>query len=69
MPALEGEEVVFGGGYTSLQDALVGANISTYAIATVVLCLRIYTSAFINRRTDLAIVSCSHCFHLCPPLT
>lgn len=52
MPAPEGEFAVFGGEYTSLQTALVVANISTYAIATAFLFLRIYTSAFINRRTD-----------------
>jgi hypothetical protein len=36
-----------------LQMALIIANFSTYAIATVFLLLRMYTSAFINRRTDL----------------
>ncbi|KAK7186877.1 integral membrane protein [Paraphaeosphaeria sporulosa] len=52
MPAPEGEHAVFDGGYTSLQIALFAANLSTYTIATVFLGLRVYTSAFINRRTD-----------------
>jgi hypothetical protein len=53
MPAPVDEEPNFSKDYSSLQMALVIANISTYAIATVFLVLRIYTSAFINRRTDI----------------
>ncbi|KAF1964546.1 hypothetical protein BU23DRAFT_492296 [Bimuria novae-zelandiae CBS 107.79] len=53
MPAPEGQTAHFGDGYTSLQTALVVVNIVTYALATVALALRIYTSAFINKRTDI----------------
>jgi hypothetical protein len=53
MPAPPGQVADFSDDYTSLQMALIIANISTYAIATVFLFLRMYTSAFINRRTDL----------------
>ena len=49
----EGEEAHFGGGYTSLQMALIIVNVTTYAIATLALGLRIYTSACINKRTDV----------------
>ncbi|CAI6249666.1 unnamed protein product [Periconia digitata] len=53
MPVPPNEIQNFDEPYTSVQMALIVGNITTYAVATVFLFLRIYTSAFINRRTDL----------------
>jgi hypothetical protein len=68
MPPPPGEVANFGDEQSSLQIALFVANISTYAIATVFLFLRIYTSAFINRRTDVGDCKMPFLLPLCTPL-
>ncbi|KAK2596067.1 hypothetical protein N8I77_013575 [Diaporthe amygdali] len=53
IPAPAGETAHFGDGHTSLQTTLIVINLVTFAFATVFLCLRLYTSAFIIKRPDL----------------
>lgn len=53
LPAPTGVTANFDDGYSSLQITLIVVNAVTYFFATLFMCLRFYTSAFINKRTEL----------------